>query len=62
MELAFDRGLATPEDWFDYHNSDASPAAKERFMKRKTRDKKTNNQQTAYSMTTELSWQQSKMQ
>lgn len=28
----FDRGLATPEDWFDYHNSDASPAAKERFM------------------------------
>lgn len=28
----FDRGLATPEDWFEYHNSDASPAAKERFL------------------------------
>ena len=28
----FDRGLATPEDWFEVHNSDASPEAKKRFM------------------------------
>jgi len=27
----FDRGLATPEDWFDYHNPDASPADKQKF-------------------------------
>lgn len=27
----FDRGLASPEDWFDYHNPDASDADKQQF-------------------------------
>jgi len=28
----FDRGLATPEDWFDYHNPDASDEDKRKFI------------------------------